>query len=112
MACPHCGEHLLHKRDGALLCCRCGHVRHDLASVPLLSLLQRHGIVLALLLLAAPVALGTVAMDGMRQQVRESPVRAESAAAAEAVERTRQAEQPQLVLPSTVQVSQARPAEP
>jgi uncharacterized Zn finger protein (UPF0148 family) len=106
MACPHCGEHLLHKRDGALLCCRCGHVRHDLASVPLLSLLQRHGILLAVLLLGAPLALGTAAMERMRTQVTESPAQAET------MERSRQIEQSQLALPSTVQVSQARPAEP
>jgi hypothetical protein len=106
MACPHCGEHLLHKRDGALLCCRCGHVRHDLASVPLQSLLQRHGILLAVLLLGAPLAMGTAAMEGMRTQVTELP------AQAEAMKRTRQVEQPQLALPSTVQLSQARPAEP
>jgi hypothetical protein len=94
MACPHCGEHLLHKRDGALLCCRCGRVRHDLASVPLLSLLQRHGIVLAMSLLGAPLALGTAAMEGMRSQVAQLP-----------------AEQLQLALPEPLQVSQARLAE-
>ncbi len=105
MACPHCGEHLLHKRDGALLCCRCGRVRHDLASVPLLSLLQRHGIVLAVLLVGAPLALGTAAMEGMRSQVTQS------SAEAETIERSRQAEQPQLALPEVLQVSQVRPAE-
>ncbi len=105
MACPHCGEHLLHKRDGALLCCRCGRVRHDLASVPLLSLLQRHGIVLAVLLVGAPLALGTAAMEGMRSQVTES------SAEPETIERSRQAEQPQLALPEVLQVSQVRPAE-
>lgn len=106
MACPHCGEHLLHKRDGALLCCHCGRVRHDLASVPLLSLLQRHGIVLVVLLLGAPLALGTAAMEGMRSPVTES------SAAMETAERSRQAEQAQPTLASTVQVSQVRPSEP
>jgi hypothetical protein len=105
MACPHCGEHLLHKRDGALLCCRCGRVRHDLASVPLLSLLQRHGIVLAVLLVGAPLALGTAAMEGMRSQVTQS------SAEAETIEISRQAEQPQLALPEVLQVSQVRTAE-
>lgn len=105
MACPHCGEHLLHKRDGALLCCCCGRVRHDLASVPLLSLLHRHGIVLAVLLVGAPLALGTAAMEGMRSQVTQS------SAEAEMIERSRQAEQPQLALPDVLQVSQVRTAE-
>jgi hypothetical protein len=45
-------------------------------------------------------------MEGMRTQVTELP------AQAEAMKRTRQVEQPQLALPSTVQLSQARPAEP
>ena len=106
MACPHCGEHLLHKRDGALLCCRCGRVRHDLASVPLLSLLQRHGIVLAMSLLGAPLALGTAAMEGMRSQVTQLPAEVET------IERSRQqAEQLQLALPEPLQVSKARLAE-
>jgi hypothetical protein len=45
-------------------------------------------------------------MEGMRTQVTELPAEAET------MERSRQAEQAQLVLPSTVQLSQARPAEP
>ena len=106
MACPHCGERLLHKRDGALLCCRCGRVRHDLAFTPLLSSLQRHGIVLAVLLLGAPLALGTAAMEGMRSPVTESSAAMETAAL------SRQAELAQPALASTVQVSQVRSSDP
>ena len=51
MACPHCGEHLLHKRDGLLRCCRCNRLRQDLApAVPFANLVRRTPILLVVLL--------------------------------------------------------------
>jgi len=66
MACPHCGDHLIHKRDGALLCCGCGRSRHDLDDFPLFGLLRRHAIVLMTSLLCLPLGLAMAAMQGQR----------------------------------------------
>lgn len=66
MACPHCGDHLIHKRDGALRCCGCGRPRHDLGDVPLLGLLRRHAIVLMTAVLCLPLGLAMAVMQGQR----------------------------------------------
>ena len=66
MACPHCGEHLLHKRDGALHCCRCGRQRLDLAPGPGLFHLRAHGLVITAGALCLPLALGMALLDGLR----------------------------------------------
>lgn len=77
MACPHCGEHLLHKRDGVLFCCRCGRARTDLAGMPALSLLRSHGLAIAAALLSLPLAFSMVLLEGLR------PGHSETGAAAE-----------------------------
>jgi hypothetical protein len=94
MACPHCGEHQLHKSDGALRCCRCGRPRHDLEASPLLSLLQRHGLLLATGLLCPPLALGMAALHGLERSQPE------------------QAAESQPSRPAKIEVSQLRTAEP
>jgi hypothetical protein len=77
MACPHCGEHLLHKRDGELVCCRCGRPRTDLDASPLLSLLRNHGVAILAGLLCLPLAFGMALLDGT------GPTGAEAGAEAE-----------------------------
>ena len=66
MACPHCGEHLLHKHDGLLRCCRCNRLRQDLTpGMPLAGLVRRSPILLVGLLVL-PLAFGMATMDRMR----------------------------------------------
>lgn len=70
MACPHCGENLLHKQNDLLLCCGCGRPRFDLPTTsPLLTGLRRHGLVLVAGLLTFPLALGMAAVDALLSSV-------------------------------------------
>lgn len=66
MPCPHCGEHLLHKRDGMLLCCRCNRVRLDLATGSPLQRLGRHLPLLLIGVLLLPVVFGMASLDAGR----------------------------------------------
>lgn len=77
MACPHCGEHLLHKRDGTLRCCRCGRTRTDLDGTPLLSLLRSHGLAMLAGLVCLPLAFGMAVLDGVRHNGAEAGTAAE-----------------------------------
>lgn len=77
MACPHCGEHLLHKRDGALFCCRCGRARTDLEGLPALRLLRSHGLAIAAALLSLPLAFSMVLLEGLRPSGAETGTAAE-----------------------------------
>ena len=66
MACPYCGEHLLHKRDGWLRCCRCDRVRQDLSPALPLQGLIRHLPILLIGLLVLPVTFGMAHIDAGR----------------------------------------------
>ena len=66
MACPHCGEHLLHKHDGLLRCCRCNRLRQDLSVAMPLAALARRSPILLVGLLMLPLAFGVAAIDRMR----------------------------------------------
>jgi hypothetical protein len=66
MACPHCGEHLLHQRDGLLRCCRCNRIRQDLASGLRLGNMLRHLPILLIGALLLPIALGMGSIDAGR----------------------------------------------
>ena len=68
MACPHCGEHLLHKRDGLLRCCRCNRLRQDLAPAVPFATFARRTPILLLVLLVLPIAFGVAAIDGVRSE--------------------------------------------
>lgn len=72
MACPHCGEHLLHKRDGALFCCRCSRVRADLEAAPVLKLLRSHGLAIVAALLCLPLACSMVLLDRLEPSAAEN----------------------------------------
>ena len=66
IACPHCGEHLLHKHDGLLRCCRCNRLRQDLSVAMPLAALARRSPILLVGLLVLPLAFGVVTIDRMR----------------------------------------------
>ena len=76
MACPHCGEHLLHKSEGLLRCCQCNRLRQDIGpALPFVSLGRRTPILLVVLLVL-PIAFGVAAMEDVRspgtQDARQS----------------------------------------
>lgn len=77
MACPNCGERLLHPQAGALFCCRCGRARRDLESPRVVSLLRSHGLGIVAALLCLPLSCTMVLLDGMQ------PTGAETGTAAE-----------------------------
>lgn len=66
MACPHCGEHLLHQQGGLLRCCRCNRLRNDLAPQRPLWGLMRHVPILLIGVLVLPVAFGMAHLDAGR----------------------------------------------
>ncbi|MFZ9849178.1 MAG: hypothetical protein ACO3FA_03055 [Vulcanococcus sp.] len=66
MACPHCGEHLLHQRDGLLRCCRCDRIRQDLAPGLRQANLLRHLPILMVGALVLPIAFGMASIDAGR----------------------------------------------
>lgn len=67
MACPHCGEHLVHKQAGLLRCCRCNRVRHDLGEPQLpLQGLVRHLPILLMAVFVLPVVFGMASLDAGR----------------------------------------------
>ncbi|MFM7313628.1 MAG: hypothetical protein ACKO0M_10760 [Cyanobium sp.] len=66
MACPHCGDHLLHKHAGQLRCCRCDRIRHDLAPSQPLQGMGRHLPILVMGLLVLPVVFGMASLDAGR----------------------------------------------
>jgi len=66
MACPHCGEHLLHPQGGLLRCCRCNRLRSDLAPQRPLQGLMRHVPILLIGALVLPVAFGIAHLDAGR----------------------------------------------
>lgn len=66
MACPHCGDHLVHNHHGVLRCCRCNRVRQDLATQLAFQDLKRHIPLLLMGLLALPVMFGMANLDAGR----------------------------------------------
>ena len=71
MACPFCGENLLHKQDGQLRCCRCNRVRQDLTSADALARLRRRAPILLAVLMVLPLAFGIATLDRMRSADRQ-----------------------------------------
>ncbi|MFM9101307.1 MAG: hypothetical protein ACKOPS_08205 [Cyanobium sp.] len=79
MACPHCGEHLLHKSERGLACCGCGRPRLDLPlGSPLLKGVRRPGLLLLAGVLCFPLGLGMAALDGIRSPSVLEPLQAQA----------------------------------